>query len=277
MVAVDRRATGEADFRDRGEGRDSENAPSPALGDRGLPPETAFAAQDTNTTARAGAGHRPPLQKRKRTHREAQLEYWRDVRAGRRVRNEHPREGPVDSERNFLLDLPEEQRSKLFGWMRECPYNDTVRMLLRDQGTPEASDQLLENFYQIEAAHHWEIRTCRATEEANALVRLAQESLPKISEGILNALAQETFRQVTKHNLDPGDVSRLATIFLKVRSDNRADQMQELRRRKIEGELEDTLEQAFATLAKQAESTPAARVAFEALQRELLGDGEESE
>jgi len=73
---------------------------------------------------------------------------------------------------NPLFDLPEEQRAKLFAWLRECPYDDAVRHILKDQGLAEVTPDQLSDFFQQEAENHWERRIERAAYEANALVRL---------------------------------------------------------------------------------------------------------
>jgi len=217
---------------------------------------------------------------RKRTHREASTEYWRDVKAGRRVRKEKKWDPPVDDEPpepgpNPLFDLCEEERSKLFVWLRECPYFDAVRNILRNKGVPEVSDQQLEDFFQQESYDHWEVRTLRASTEADALVRLAEASVPRFSAGMLAALGQEAFRQIVSGNADPVMMTRLVTLFIKARSDDRADQMQVLKLEKLQGEIDDKLTLAFAKLAEQVEQHPAAREAFAALQRELAGNEEE--
>ena len=121
-----------------------------------------------------------------------------------------------------------------------------------------------------------EKRITRAAEEANALVRLVEKSPVKYSAGILAALGQEMFRQIASGQIQPDAMGRLATLFLKARSDERADQMQALKREKLRHELEGQVNQALNQLAEEVDRHPAAREAFEALKRELADHAEES-
>ena len=203
--------------------------------------------------------------------------YWADIRSGKRP---DPRGKakvrPKCASANPLLDLPEEQRSKLFAWLRECPYDDAVQVMLRDQGLPGITRRQLDNFFQLEAEEHWEKRISRAAEEANALVRLVERSPAKYSAGILAALGQEVFRQIASGEMQPDNMGKLAALFLKARSDERADQMQELKREKLRHELGDQVDHAMEELCRQVELHPAAREAFEALRRELAEYAEEN-
>jgi hypothetical protein len=176
---------------------------------------------------------------------------------------------------NPLFDLPEEQRAKLFAWLRECPYDDAVQHLLRDQGMPEATRAQLNDFFQHEAEQHWEKRISRAAQEANALVLLAEKSPARFSAGILAALGQEAFRQIASGQVEPAAMGRLATLFLKARSDERADQMQELKREKLRHELQGQIDHALEKLAEEVDRHPVAREAFEALRKELATSMEE--
>jgi hypothetical protein len=178
-------------------------------------------------------------------------------------------------QRNPLLDLSEERRSKLFVWMRECPYDDAVRQMLRDEGLPGVTDAQLMEFFQLEAENHWEKRIERAALEANALVQLVERSPIKFSSGILAALGQETFRQIASGQAAPEAMNKLASLFLKARADERADQMQELRREKLRQELAGRVNLALEKFSEEVERNPASRALFEELQRELAGSMEE--
>ena len=61
-----------------------------------------------------------------------------------------------------MLSLPEEQRSKLFVWLRECPYDDAVQHMLKDEGIADVTQPQLTEFFQLEAENHWEKRIERA-------------------------------------------------------------------------------------------------------------------
>jgi hypothetical protein len=178
---------------------------------------------------------------------------------------------------NPLLDLPEEQRAKLFAWLRECPYDDAVQQMLRDQGLPEATASQLNDFFEFQAEQHWEKRICRAAQEANALVQLVEKSPARFSTGILAALGQEAFRQIASGQVAPDAMGKLATLFLKARSDERADQMQELKREKLRHELQGQINHALEKLAEEVDRHPVARETFEALRRELANSMESSE
>jgi hypothetical protein len=210
----------------------------------------------------------------KRTKSEAAKEAWRKVRAGERP---HPHKGPKPSRgaMNPLFDLSEEQRGKLFAWLRECPYDDAVQHMLRDQGIAEATPAQLNDFFQFEAEQHWEKRIGRAAQEANAMVQLVERSPVRFSSGILAALGQEAFRQIASGQVEPDAMGKLATLFLKARSDERADQMQELKREKLRRDLQGQIDHALEKLAEEVDRHPVAREAFEALRQELATSLEE--
>ncbi len=170
---------------------------------------------------------------------------------------------------NPLFDLSEEERSKLFTWLRECPYDDAVLQMLHDEGLPGITREQLNDFFHDEAEYHWEKRITRAAVEANALVRLVERSPVKFSSGILAALGQEAFRQISSGQVEPQAMGRIATLFLKARSDERTDQMQELKREKVRHELHGQVEHALEKLAEEVDRNPLAREAFAALRREL--------
>ena len=216
-------------------------------------------------------------EKPKRTQSEASLEYWGKVRAGILPHpRENPKPRPPRRSANPLFDLAEEPRAKLFMWLRECPYDDAVRHMLREQGVAEVTPTQLNEFFQHEAEHHWEMRIQRAAQEANALVQLVEKSPVKFSSGILAALGQEAFRQIASGQVEPDAMGKLATLFLKARSDERADQMQELRREKLRRELQGQIDQALEKLAEEVDRHPVAREAFEALRKELATSMEEA-
>jgi hypothetical protein len=201
---------------------------------------------------------------------EAARERWRRIHAGE-LPNPDEAEKPALESKNRLLDLPEERRARLFTFLRECPYDDAVQEMLREQGMARASREELEDFFQFEAEQHWERRIGRAAQEANALVQLVERSPVKFSSGILAALGQEAFRQIASGQVEPDAMGKLATLFLRARSDERADQMQELKREKLRHELQGQVDHALEKLAEEVDRHPKARMAFEALRRELEG------
>jgi hypothetical protein len=199
---------------------------------------------------------------------EAMRERWRKIRAGEMPNPDKLVRPPLRSA-NPLFDLPEEERAKLFAWLRECPYDDAVQQMLRDQGIAEASPLQLNDFFEHEAEQHWEKRIERAALEANALVQLVEKSPVRFSAGILAALGQEAFRQIASGQMEPDAMGKLATLFLRARSDERADQMQELKREKLRHELQEQIDHALEKLAEEVDRHPEARTAFEALRKEL--------
>ena len=254
----------------------------PSQGLRRLP-EAATDEADGGSFDSAQDRLRPPLHEEtvaetpapKRTKREAMLEHWRKVRAGE-VPNNHDLPRPPIRSVNPLFDLPEEQRAKLFMWLRECPFDDAVRNMLRDQGIADATPAQLDQFFQFEAEQHWEHRIGRAAVEANALVRLVEKSPVRFSAWILAALGQEAFRQIASGQVEPDAMGKLATLFLKARSDELADQMQELKREKLRRELQGQIDHALEKLAEEVDRHPVAREAFEALRKDLATSMEEA-
>jgi len=241
--------------------------PAPTTTEKGTVARSATATTEAATTAAAAA---PKL-----TKSEAMREHWRKVRAGV-VPNNHDKKRPPMRSVNPLLDLPEEERAKLFAWLRECPYDDAVQHILRDQGIDNATQAQLDDFFQFEAAQHWEKRIGRAAQEANALVQLVERSPVKFSSGILAALGQEAFRQIASGQVEPDAMGKLATLFLKARSDERADQMQELKREKLRHELQAQIDHALEKLTEEVDRHPVAREAFDALCKELAASMEEA-
>ena len=253
-VAVDRRATGSADDGDNNGRSGCENASPPAPGGRGLP--------------RKATG---------RSRSEALKSYWRDVKSGARTRNEHSYVIPPDPEANPLLQLSDEESAKLFRWIRDCPYPGAVREILREKGLPEATNEQIDEFHQVESMHHWDFRAGRAAVEADALVQFVEKKRPQFSAAILARLGQETFRLLSRDDIDTATLNRIAALFLKTRNDERADQMQGLKRRKIEGELQGQLNQALGKLAEEAGQNSTASEALDILRRELAGNEEDTE
>lgn len=236
------------------------------------------AKRDATATTEADGGRRPLLQKAPPLYpkkSEAMREHWRKVRAGV-VPNNHNEVRPARRSVNPLFDLPEEKRAKLFAWLRECPYDDAVRHLLIEEGVADVTTTQLNDFFQHEAEQHWEMRIQRAAQEANALVQLVEKSPVKFSSGILAALGQEAFRQIASGQVEPDAMGKLATLFLKARSDERADQMQELKREKLRHELQGQIDHALEKLAEEVDRHPVAREAFEALRKELATSMEEA-
>ncbi|MEI9999397.1 MAG: hypothetical protein WDO13_09615 [Verrucomicrobiota bacterium] len=223
------------------------------------------------TATTEGATETAPGAKRKRTHSEVMRDYWADVHAGRRPVPQ-PKELPPVTPGNPLFGLPEKARGQLLLWLRECPFQDAIQEFLKEQGLTGITRGQLDEFFQLEAELHWEQRITRAALEADALVRLVERSPAKFSAGILAALGQEAFRQVASGQVDPDAMGKLATLFLRARSDERAEQMQELKREKLRHELQDQVEHALEKLAEEVERHPEARKAFEALRRELTAE-----
>ncbi len=220
--------------------------------------------------AAAAPADSPP----KRTHREAQLDYWREVKSGKRVRNEKPRPLTKDPGRNSLLDLPDGLRSKLYVLIRDCPVLETVNELLARHKLEAINEDQLTEFLNEEHLHHWELRAVRARNEADTVVRTLEKSVPAFSAGMVAALGQEAFRQVVSDSADPGVMSRIVTLFIKARGHLRTDEMHELKREKLLGELDDRIAQALQNLAEHVKDHPAAQEAFEALQREMAETAE---
>lgn len=179
-----------------------------------------------------------------------------------------------ESAGNPLLDLPEERRAKLFAWLRNCPYDDAVQAMLREEGLPGVTKPQLTEFFQLEAEDHWERRIERAALEANALVQLVEQNPVRFSSGILAALGQEAFRQIASGEVAPEAMNKMATLFLKARADERADQLHGLKQEKLRQELMGRLNLALEKFSEEVNRNPASRAIFEELQRELTKTGE---
>ena len=178
---------------------------------------------------------------------------------------------------NPLLNLPEEQRSKLFAWLRECPYDDAVQHMLKDQGIADVTQAQLTEFFQLEAESHWEKRIERAALEANALVQLVERNPVRFSSGILAALGQEAFRQIASGQVDPDAMNKMATLFLKARGDDRAEQMLALRREKWKHDWRTQTEKALDAFARDLSKHPVTLEAFEQFKKQLIEQGENLE
>jgi hypothetical protein len=176
----------------------------------------------------------------------------------------------AEARRNPLFDLPEKERAKIFSFLRDCPYDDALQQMTRDMGLEAVSSGELTEFFQSEAKQHWRKRIERAALEANALVRLAEENPGNFSSGILAALGQEAFRQIASGESQGDSMNKMALLFMRARSDERAGQMSELKQEKLRMEMRGQIEVALEELSNEVNKRPAAREAFEALQRELL-------
>ena len=170
---------------------------------------------------------------------------------------------------NPLFDLPEKERAKIFSFLRDCPYDDALQQMTRDMGLEAVTSQELTEFFQLEAEQHWRKRIERAALEANALVRLAEQHPGNFSSGILAALGQEAFRQIASGESQGDSMNKMALLFMRARSDERAGQMSELKQEKLRMEMRGQIEVALEELSNEVNKRPAAREAFEALQREL--------
>jgi hypothetical protein len=228
---------------------------SPSPGGRRLPTE------GSNET---------PEERKKRRAREISARYRAEQAADLAARRAEQVDRP-----NPLLMLEEEQSSRLFVWLRECPYNDAVRQMMADQGITGVTDAELNEFFQSEARMHWERRLQRAATEANALVSYVEQNPVKFSAGILAALGQEAFRQIASGEVAPEAMARMTNLFLKARADERSDHLLDLRREKMELDRRTQTEAALESFAAEIEKHPAARTAFEALKAELLRKEEE--
>jgi hypothetical protein len=182
------------------------------------------------------------------------------------------REG--EPRRNPLFDLAEKERAKIFSFLRDCPYDDALQEMTRDMGVEAVRPEELTEFFQSEADHHWRKRIERAAHEANALVRLAEQNPAHFSSGILAALGQEAFRQIASGESQGDSMNKMALLFMRARSDERAGQMSELKQEKMRMEMRGQIEVALEELSNEVNKRPAARAAFEALQRELMGEEE---
>jgi hypothetical protein len=255
----------------KGKKEKSKNLGVTSCGLRSPGQQVVRATTEEDTAAQRAAATTAP----KRTKKEAALERWRKIRAGEMP---HPDQTPKTPRRsvNPLFDLPEERRANLFAWLRDCPYDDHVQQMLRDHGIDKATPAQLSDFFQFESEQHWEKRITRAAQEANALVKLVEKSPVRFSAGILAALGQEAFRQIASGQVEPDAMGKLATLFLKARSDERSDQMQELKREKLRHELQGQIDHALEKLAEEVDRHPVAREAFEALRKELATSMEEA-
>jgi hypothetical protein len=205
-----------------------------------------------------------------------------DAREAARLRSaeDRARTAELNAERaaaspvNPLFDLPEKERAKIFSFLRDCPYDDAIRQMTRDLGVRAVTPEQLTEFFQREAEAHWEKRIERAAHEANALIRLAEENPAHFSSGILAALGQEVFRQIASGEAQPEAMNKMTSLFMRARADERADQLGELKREKLRQEMRGQMELALEKLAEEVSRRPAAREAFEALQRELSQEAE---
>jgi hypothetical protein len=204
------------------------------------------------------------------TSRQRQAREAREATVRRHQRHEALCMHVRDWRPNPLLQLDEERSSRLFVWLRECPYQDAVKQMLAEQGIGGVTDAELNEFFESEANMHWQRRLQRAATEANALVTLVEQNPIKFSSGILAALGQEAFRQIANGDVAPESMTRIVNLFLKARGDERADQVLELRREKHRRDWHDQTEKALESFASEIEKHPAARAAFEALRAELL-------
>ncbi len=99
----------------------------------------------------------------------------------------------------------------------------------------------------------------------------------QVSSGILAALGQEAFRQIASGEVAPEAIGKITTLFLKARSDDRAEQMLALRREKLKHDWKTETEKVLEAFARELPQYPAALEAFEHLKNQLLDQTEHLE
>jgi hypothetical protein len=223
---------------------------------------------EPDETSRETAATTPPLTDAEQTARKQARD--RTVAHQARIKEANAARRAREPRRNPLFDLAERERAKIFSFLRDCPYDDAIQQMAREMGLEAVTSAELTEFFQLEAENHWQVRMERAAHEANALVRLAEQHPAHFSSGILAALGQEAFRQIASGEAQPDAMNRMALLFLRAKADERAEQIGELKREKLRQEMRGQIELALEELSNEVNRRPAAREAFEALQRELL-------
>jgi hypothetical protein len=242
---------------------------TPSGSDRTESVPVVSAAERPQPPANELSSLRDETEPKRRSHSEALRDYWRDVKAGVRSRRGVAREVPKDPERNPLLELPDKQRARIYAWMRDCPYIDSAQDLVEKEGIHGVTVAQIVEFHEEESKYQQDVRFARAAEEANALVAKAEKSGANFSGAILARLGQEVFRLISSGNLEPSAISRLGTLFLRARGDDRAALMHGLKREKLQRELQGQLDQAFEKLSEVVTRNPEAQEAFDVVRREL--------
>jgi hypothetical protein len=219
-------------------------------------------------------GHRPPLHlegaarnPRRLTRSEAQLKRWREIRAGKRPHPDKVRAAVPSA--NPLFDLPEEKRSELYTWLQRQPSEEAITQWLADEGLPHITYLQAKDFFIDEGQNQACKRMEWAAMAATSVIRMAEKCNVKFSKAILHELAQQTFKAVSSSNMEPGIATKLGTLFLRARSDDRAEKMQKLKRKQLRNELRGEINHALDHLADEIGKRPGAKKVFEALRREL--------
>jgi hypothetical protein len=169
-----------------------------------------------------------------------------------------------------LLALPQDQKENIFIWLREGADVNAINFRLRDAGLPAATRQEIDAFFTSYAQERWTNRVGRAAEEANALMGLVRGSPGQIPEAILAALGQEAFRQISSGKVDPADLARYTSLFLRAREQDRSERALGLQNEKLLLARRNATERALDAFARELPKNPAALDAFENLKRQLL-------
>ena len=178
---------------------------------------------------------------------------------------------------NPLLSLPHDQKEDIFSLIRDGFEYDIIKSRLPTTDLPSATDAEVKDFFGQYARERWTRRLDRAADEADALISLARRSPDQIPEAVLTALGQEAFRQITSGKVNPTDLARYTSLFLRAREQDRAERALDLQNERLLLARRNATEKALDAFARELPQHPAALAAFENLKNQLLDQTEHLE
>lgn len=174
------------------------------------------------------------------------------------------------NETNPLLALDQQQKEDIFSFLRDGIDYDIVKARLKTFDLPEASEDEIEIFFAQYARERWTRRVDRAAGEADALLDLVRQTSGQIPEAILAALGQEAFRQISSGKVNPEDLARYTSLFLRAREQDRSERALDIQTQRLQLARRNATEKALDAFARELPQNPAALAAFENLKSQLL-------
>ena len=171
---------------------------------------------------------------------------------------------------NPLLSLPTKKKEQIFSLLRKCKVTDEA--VQKQTGIAGLTRWQVEQFFAKYADEYWTMRVKRASNEANALIKLVQKNPVEFSEGVLAALGQEVFRQIASGKVEPGVLVQFTQLFARKRADDRAERALIARLEKQKQDMRSKMELALDSFIAEVGKNPVAQKAFGVLKTELLGD-----
>jgi len=133
-----------------------------------------------------------------------------------------------------LLNLPEEQKSQLCGWLLSGMPLHIVNGLVKKQFNVETSLSGLSHFYSVECVALLMRNRQRAVFTADEIAEAAAKDPGRFDQATIDALKQQAFELAIAPGADPKNVKALFSLVLKSKDQALAEKQISLDREKFE-------------------------------------------